>query len=207
MSACWNGAGGTRLVGWSKKPPGGVTALLSPVLYNRRKMRRSLSLAIAIAITALAIAGCGSSGKPSRAAGAAQGIKFADCMRAHGVPSFPDPSGDGGGIQISSSSGINPASPAFQAARSSCGKLLPGGGPGAHQATAQQKATMLHLSQCMRAHGISGFPDPTSSPPASPVGFSIAFGSPGAFLAVPNTINPESPEFKRAATACSFPGA
>jgi hypothetical protein len=172
-------------------------------LYNRHKMRRSLSLAIA----ALVIAGCGSSGKPSHTAGAAQGIKFADCMRSHGVPNFPDPSGGGGGIHFSSSSGINPASPAFGAAQSSCAKLLPGGGPGAHEATAQQKATMLHLSQCMRAHGISGFPDPTSSPPASPVGFSIAFGSPGAFLAVPNTINPQSPVFKRAATACKFPGA
>jgi hypothetical protein len=171
-------------------------------LYNRRKMRRGLSLAIA----ALAIAGCGSSSKPSRAAGAAQGIKFADCLRAHGVPNFPDPSGGGGGIQISASSGVNPSSPAFGAARSSCAKLLPGGGSGPPEATAQQKAAMLHVSQCMRAHGISGFPDPTSSPPASPVGFSIAFGRPGAFLAVPITINPQSPGFKRAATACDLPG-
>jgi hypothetical protein len=181
--------------------------VLPPVLYNRHKMRRSPSLAIAIAIAIAAIAGCGSSGRPSRAAGASQGIKFAGCMRAHGVPNFPDPSGGGGGIQISVSSGVNPSSPAFVAARSSCAKLLPGGGSGPPEATAQQKAGMLHLSQCMRAHGVSGFPDPTSSPPASPVGFSIAFGRPGAFLAVPNTINTQSPKFKQAATACTFPGA
>jgi hypothetical protein len=168
--------------------------------------RRQLSVLATIAGT-LAIAACGSSSKSSRPVGVSQALKFADCMRSHKVPNFPDPSGGGGAIQIPQGSSINPFSPAFKAAQASCAKLLPGGGPGRSPATAQQKAMMLHLSQCMRAHGVSGFPDPTSSPPSSPAGFRMAFGRPGAFLAIPNTIDPQSPTFKEAARACGFPGA
>jgi hypothetical protein len=66
---------------------------------------------------------------------------------------------------------------------------------------------MVHLSECMRAHGVTGFPDPTASPPASPAGFTIAFGRPGAFIAIPQTMDMRSPTFKQAAQACEFPGA
>jgi hypothetical protein len=66
---------------------------------------------------------------------------------------------------------------------------------------------MLKLSRCMRAHGVSGFPDPVGAPPANPVGFAMAFGRPGAFLVIPDRLDPQAPAFKQAATACSFPGA
>lgn len=153
-----------------------------------------------------ALAGCGSSGKPSASGSnlAAQGIKFADCMRSHGVPNFPDPSGGGGGIHIQIGSGVNPASPAFQQAQSACRKLLPGGGPGAGPPSGKAKAEMLAISECMRAHGVSGFPDPTTSPPAGPQDFSLAIGRGGVFLAVPKTIDVNSPAFKQAAKACQF---
>jgi hypothetical protein len=161
---------------------------------------------LAALIGTVVLAGCGSSHKPSQSAAADPGIEFATCMRAHGVPNFPDPGGGGGGIQIPIGSGVNPAAPAFQQAQKSCRRLLPGGGSGPGQATAQEKQTMVRLAQCMRAHGVSGFPDPISSPPSSPVGFSIAFGRPGAFIAVPNTINVQAPAFKQAALKCGFPG-
>lgn len=169
--------------------------------------RRTSLLALAAIACAVAIAACGSSSKAGSAAassGAAQGIKFADCMRGTGVPSFPDPSGGGPGVSFQGSA-INPASPAFQAAQQHCQKLLPGP-VGRSSATAQQVAMMLHLSQCMRAHGVSGFPDPVSSPPSSPAGFTLVFGRPGAFIVVPNTIDTQSPVFKQAAKACQFPG-
>jgi hypothetical protein len=162
--------------------------------------RRTL---IAAALGGLVLAGCGSSNKPGHGAGLNPGIKFADCMRANGVPSFSDPSGGGGGIQIPNSVNVN--SPAFQHAQKTCGGLIPGPGGGA-QATAQQKATMLALSRCMRAHGVSGFPDPVSSPPGSPVGMALAFGRPGSFIVVPQTLDPQSPAFKTAAKSCHFPG-
>jgi hypothetical protein len=63
-----------------------------------------------------------------------QALKFARCMRAHGVD-VPDPQPQGGGIRIggprgSRSSGpdtLDPQSPAFQSAQKACESLLPGG--------------------------------------------------------------------------------
>jgi hypothetical protein len=59
----------------------------------------------------------------------------------------------------------------------------------------------------MRAHGVSGFPDPTNSPPPNPAETTLALGSAGMFLAIPNTIDPQSPAFKHAARACRLPRA
>ena len=170
-------------------------------------IRGRLPVALAGIAGALAIAACGSSSKPSQSAGAPQALKFAACMRSHGVPNFPDPSGGGGGIQIPVGSGISPFSPAFKAAQQDCHTLLPGGGAPPSPATAEQKARLFQLAQCMREHGVSDFPDPTSSPPSNPAGFRLAFGRPGAFIAVPSTIDPQPPSFKQAAKACRFPGA
>lgn len=149
----------------------------------------------------VAVAACGSSSPKSNQADA--GLRVAKCMRSHGVPSFPDPSG-GGGIQLPN--GLNPQSPAFQAAQKICFKLLPGGGPGARQASESQKLAMLRLSRCMRAHGVTSFPDPTNSRPSTPPsGGGIAFGGGGSFLSVPQTLM-QSPGFKQAAATCHFPG-
>lgn len=63
---------------------------------------------------------------------------------------------------------------------------------------------MLQLTRCMRAHGFSTFPDPTSTAPAPGTGFGIAFGAPGSFIAVPQTML-KSPGFNQAASQCGFP--
>lgn len=170
------------------------------------RARRFLTLALVAAACAAVLAACGSSKSGgSNASAADSGIKFSDCMRSHGVPNFPDP-GSGGGFQIPSGSGINPKSPAFQSAQNTCSKLLPGGGPlHGGQASESRKLEMLHLSQCMRRHGFSSFPDPTATPPSPGAGFGIAFGSPGSFIAVPQSML-NSPGFQQAASACGFPG-
>jgi hypothetical protein len=158
---------------------------------------------ITLTASGLLIAACGSSSDPnSSRSGADPALKLARCMRAHGVSNFPDPS-PGGGIQIGP--GIDPSSPAFKAAQASCRSLLPGGGPGSGHPSAQDKAQMLQMSECMRQHGISGFPDPTLSPPANPAGHGLALGRNGVFLVIPQTIDTQSPAFKRAAAACQFP--
>ena len=58
----------------------------------------------------------------------AQALAMSRCMRSHGVPNFPDPqfgSGPDGGIGIRlGGSGINPNSPAFQAAQKACGSIF-----------------------------------------------------------------------------------
>jgi hypothetical protein len=84
---------------------------------------------------------------------------------------------------------------------------LPGGGPPTGPPSAQEKLQMVRLSECMRAHGVADFPDPTTSPPSNPSGFSVAFGRPGLFIAVPKTINLQSPAFVNAAKVCQFPAA
>ena len=66
----------------------------------------------------------------SNAQVASQGLKFAACMRSHGVPNFPDPKTSNGGFMIT---GINPNSPQFQSAQQACRSLMPGGGPGSGQ--------------------------------------------------------------------------
>jgi len=158
----------------------------------------------------VAIAACGGSASEPTVTGSraspsttAAFVKFSACMRADGAPNFPDPTG-GGGIHISSSSGINPGSPAFQAAQSKCRHLLPGGGPPTGPPSAQAKLAALKISECMRSHGISGFPDPTDKLPSSPAGYSQVSDRDGVVLAIPDTINVASPEFQQAANACGY---
>lgn len=67
--------------------------------------------------------GGGSSGGSSNVN---QLIKFANCMRSHGVTNFPEPDSSGREI-ISGSQGLNPDSPTFQSAMSACRSFLPAG--------------------------------------------------------------------------------
>lgn len=163
---------------------------------------RSLWPVLVAVVFAGAIAACGTSHKSQAGAvssATAQGIRFAECMRSHGVPKFPDPGGSGDAAQIPQGS-----SPALEAAQRTCQTLMPVAG-GASQATAQTKATMLGLSQCMRAHAVTDFPGPIHSLPANPR-FSSVFGPAGALIGIPITIDTRSPAFRRAATACRLPG-
>jgi hypothetical protein len=118
-------------------------------------------------------------------------------MRAHGVPSFPDPNAGAGGINLAGA-GINPQSPSFKSARLACAKLAPGGAPGV-QATESQFLAALGFAKCMRAHGFSSFPDPTRSD--SPPGPILIVG-PGLFFRVSPSFDPNTPAVKRAVAAC-----
>jgi hypothetical protein len=173
----------------------------------RDDRHRILAAAIVTVGCLLALSACGSSGKsgtdPSSNANLS-GIRFSDCMRSHGVPNFPDP-GSGGGVQIPQGSAINPQSPAFQSAQNACSKLIPGSGPSRGHPSETRKLAMLKLAECMRSHGLSTFPDPTSSPPSPGSGLGLAFGGPGSFIAVPQALL-RSPAFNQIATACNFPG-
>ena len=64
---------------------------------------------------------------------------------------------------------------------------------------------MRAFSECMRSHGVSGFPDPTEGqPPSSPQGYSIIEDRGGVLIEIPATINVSSPVFQSAAKACNF---
>ena len=93
-------------------------------------------------------------------------VRFASCMRSHGVPSFPDPATSPREFKFSlSPSSGNAQSPAFQSAETACQHLLPGGGqPTQSQEHSQaQTAALLAFARCIRSHGFSSFPDPNGS--------------------------------------------
>jgi hypothetical protein len=88
-------------------------------------------------------------------------------MRSHGAPAFPDPTSSGAIPKISQQELNNPQ---FQAAERACQKLLPPGSddqfpPGEVQ---QLRIGMLRFSRCMRSHGVSNWPDPTTDPEGRP---------------------------------------
>ena len=151
------------------------------------------------------------SGLPPAGAGHASGpVAFANCMRAHGVPSFSDPS-SGRGLRFAIPAGANPASRAFQAARAKCQRLLPrgggglpGSGPGPSAAT---MAKLLAIARCMRRHGISEFPDPKTSIPRNPLppGGGVITDYDGAILIFPSTMNLDAPAYTQALHACGAP--
>jgi len=124
-----------------------------------------------------------------RTADAADGEKFSACMRKHGVPKYPDPNSQGV-ITIDSGMGIDPGSPAFKSAQSTCQKLLPNGGRPTPAQIAKQQQQLLAFSACMRAHGLKDFPDPSNG------GLRLS-GGPGSDL------DPSNPTFKSAQQACA----
>jgi hypothetical protein len=62
----------------------------------------------------------------------AQLLAFARCIRAHGVPSFPDPTSQG----IALPTGFDLKSPQFHAATQACRRLAPALGQGGGQTAA-----------------------------------------------------------------------
>jgi hypothetical protein len=144
---------------------------------------RARLLIAAALLSGVLMAGCGGgSPSPTDRAGASMsatgavesGVAFARCIRSHGVPSFPDPKVSGQTVRMGSPSVVR--SPAFQSAAHACQRLLPKGPPGPEAVSPQAQARMLGVSACMRKHGISGFPDPTTSLPSSSTGNSAILG-------------------------------
>jgi len=59
----------------------------------------------------------------------AQALKFVACMRAHGLPTFPDPQVNSNGIEMHMPNGVAPNSPVLRNAQQACKNLIPGGPP------------------------------------------------------------------------------
>lgn len=115
-------------------------------------------------------------------------LKYAQCMRSHGVLDYPDP------IAAGSAPHSNPDvrnfasnSPAFQTAAHACRNYEVGQPSSSGAQTAELVAKLLKYVQCMRSHGVSNFPDPTST----------------GGLTIPNSIDENGPLFTRANNVCS----
>jgi hypothetical protein len=119
----------------------------------------------------------------------AAGIKFANCIRAHGVPNFPDPLPGGSGFSFAVSDPGFFSSPAFKQAQQACKTLMPHI-PHAHmsQGTINSLVTYAH---CMRKHGLGSYPDPVIKNGRQAIVPLSTYG-----------IDPNSPAYKDAAKAC-----
>ena len=143
----------------------------------------------AIAAVALLVAACGGSSSSTAAGGSTyyqKAVAYAQCMRARGVPDFPDPDSQGQfpPVQI----GRNGASQqAVQSAKNACRDLQPGG-PGTAQQQQAKLTQALNFSRCMRAHGVPDFPDPSTS--NGGMGFSMS------------GIDTHSPQYQSANRVC-----
>ena len=186
----------------------------SPAISTRRSRRRSgVNLALVGLATIGLLTACGggshrpevasvggttTTAAPSGSSGRdssglvsqSEQLQFAQCMRSHGVPDFPDPSANGGTLNAISAAGINTGSPAYQTALVACKKYSPAGHLTPAQSAADD-AKGLELSECMRSHGVFNFPDPVTGPTG---GQAINLG--------PEHIDPSSPTFQAASQAC-----
>jgi ABC-type transport system involved in multi-copper enzyme maturation permease subunit len=155
----------------------------------RRRLARGALTAGAILAVGIAVAGCGggssssgvahlsssaSAGSPASGGGASspangesteqQLLAYARCMRSHGVPNFPDPSGGGAITKQAAVRAFKAVSNAqAQAAQTACEHLQPNGGQPSRAELAQHLGDLLAFAGCIRTHGIPNFPDPTSS--------------------------------------------
>jgi hypothetical protein len=113
-------------------------------------------------------------------------------MRANGTPNFPDP-GSNGRLP-------NPFLPAFRTAQKACTKLQPVGlhlgGPPAP--TAAELRAALAFTRCMRAHGLSHFPDPLTT-----YGPGLMLGR-GEYFPLDSSTDVQSPAVRQAAKACGL---
>ncbi len=140
---------------------------------------RSTLPVIAAALATTAIAACGSSSPATTHSSSTSGstqpqiqrfqsdaVKFTSCMRTHGVANFPDaPTQNNPSSGRTWKNALQNKSPVFHSAATACQHFLP-----RHASQQQnsapshtQSAAMLAFARCIRSHGFTGFPDPTSS--------------------------------------------
>jgi hypothetical protein len=137
-------------------------------------MTRTLRPLAALAMASLLSAGCSKTpahtdtGSTGATAGTtatrsadkrAQGVKFAECVREHGVPDFPDPNASG-----DSEYGVSVTPEVWTKAVGACKDLQPAGTLSAKLNPEQQSAA-LKFAQCIRDNGVPDFPDPVSGEP------------------------------------------
>jgi hypothetical protein len=142
-----------------------------------RKLRPLAALAL-VAMISLISAGCGSNapsetgtanstgtassagtGGNKSATDQDKAVKFAECIRGHGVPHFPDPDAKGEFVF-----GIDVSPAVWQKAVDACKDLEPPGALSGKRSPKQQSAA-LRFAECIRKNGVKDFPDPVNGEP------------------------------------------
>jgi hypothetical protein len=127
---------------------------------------------VALATVALISAGCGSNAPSETETASSTGtgttkkltardkaVKFAECIRAHGVSDFPDPN-----AKNDFEYGVSVSLAVWQQATTACKSLQPPGTLSSKRSPKQQKEG-LEFAQCVRVNGVKDFPDPVNGEP------------------------------------------
>lgn len=143
----------------------------------KRRLRQSIVLTL-LALIGLISAGCGSNAPSETDTASSSGtassadasvtkkvtdqdkaVKFAACIRGHGVPHFPDPDAKGDFVF-----GIDVTPAVWRKAVDACKALEPPGALSGKRSPKQQSAA-LRFAQCVRENGVKDFPDPANGEP------------------------------------------
>jgi hypothetical protein len=175
------------------------------------RLRRAGGVAVAFAAVSVLAAGCGGGAASPRGSGKPPEttllIEFSACLRAHGLPGFPDPQSEaaGGGFPSNSLNpylnpsargafALNDYTPQFQAAEKHCSSLARASlfimTPAQIQAQSQQdlKRELAQVA-CLRKHGFPDVPDPTAQ----------------GGINIPSSVDMNSPQYAAAAKLCNAP--
>jgi hypothetical protein len=137
----------------------------------KRTLRPLAALAM-VAVISVISAGCGSNASSDTGTASSSGtggtkkltardkaVKFAECIRAHGVSDFPDPDAKN---QFEYGVSVSPA--VWDQATTACKDLQPPGTLSGKRTPKQQSAS-LRFAQCVRDNGVKDFPDPVNGDP------------------------------------------
>ncbi|HWD69167.1 MAG TPA: hypothetical protein VG293_03170 [Solirubrobacteraceae bacterium] len=181
-------------------------------------MHRKASVLTAMLATTIAVAACGGSSpssgnSTSASARVSQQLKMARCIRAHGVPKFPDSGNGPNRIQSSQNAngggavsvdgvqlGVSPQT--LQKAMSACQKYAPQGPPISGAQLAKLKQGALKMAECMRSHGVPNFPDPKITTGPGGKGVAVRIGGGPRSAGGGGGLNPGSPAFQAAQKTC-----
>jgi hypothetical protein len=135
-------------------------------------MKRTAAI-IATAVLAMVAAACSSQsstgpGATSNGGGSTltqKALAFSQCVRADGVPNWPDPAGSQVPKETAQQLGVSDSR--LQAALNACQHLLPNTGNIDDNPAAlhQWWSVMLQFAQCMHSQGVQNWPDPSPYPP------------------------------------------
>jgi hypothetical protein len=109
--------------------------------------------------TTTAAAGTSATGPNTKLTARDKAVKFAECIRAHGVSDFPDPN-----AKNDFEYGVSVSPAVWKQATTACKDLQPPGTLSSKRTPKQQSAS-LRFAQCIRDHGVKDFPDPVNGEP------------------------------------------
>jgi hypothetical protein len=150
--------------------PPSMGGMISDTTLTRRELRPLAALAM-VALIGLTSAGCGANAPSKTGTGGVRSaskqvtdqekaVKFAECIRAHGVADFPDPNASN-----DFEYGVSVSPTVWRRATTACKSLQPPGSLSSKRTPKQQSAS-LKFAQCIRDDGVKDFPDPVNGEPA-----------------------------------------